>query len=415
MVNVQNVKGFQDKIGVEAIKRKWIKEIVGRSFEAYGFEPAETPVIESEEFVKGDNARDDAVRDVYILEDRAKRKLALRFEFTFQLKRIAKGQKLPYKRYQIGEVFRDEPIRAGRSRQFTQMDADVIGSTIKDEAECIKILNNIFSELEIPVVIYINNRKLINEILVEQKIRERDRGQIIRELDKLDKLSEKEVADNLKKFGAEKLVKLFKQSEKAFEKYNFYKEIKELKIYCKNYGVDVEFRPFLARGLSYYNGSVFEVWSSSKSILDPLSRSKFSRVARQPEEPVTSKELNVSLCGGGSYLANDIQSTGISIGLEPVSLLCKKDFSLNLVQVISLGQDKEAIRICESLRDKGRNVFLILDKTVGKAMEYANSKNVSKVIFVGGEEVKKKKFKVRDMKSGKESLLSEGELVKEIC
>src|SRR3989344_3496609 len=150
MVNVQNVKGFQDKIGVEAIKRKWIKEIVGRSFEAYGFEPAETPVIESEEFVKGDNARDDAVRDVYILEDRAKRKLALRFEFTFQLKRIEKGQKLPYKRYQIGYNFRDEPIRQGRTRQFVQADADIVGSSVKDEAEILAMSKKVFDKLNIP-------------------------------------------------------------------------------------------------------------------------------------------------------------------------------------------------------------------------------------------------------------------------
>ncbi|MBU4116795.1 MAG: ATP phosphoribosyltransferase regulatory subunit, partial [Nanoarchaeota archaeon] len=129
------VKGFKDYAGKEAQKRAQIKNIIVETFEQYGFEPAETPIIEYEEFVKGNNSQDEAVRDVFKLKDRGKRKLALRYEFTFQLKRLAKNKKLPYKRYQIGPVFRDEPIRPGRTRQFIQCDADIIGSTIKDEAE----------------------------------------------------------------------------------------------------------------------------------------------------------------------------------------------------------------------------------------------------------------------------------------
>ncbi|MFH1521540.1 MAG: ATP phosphoribosyltransferase regulatory subunit, partial [archaeon] len=113
-MKTQTVKGFQDATGEDALKRMKVKKIIQEQFELYGFEPAETPTIEFEEFVKGDNINDEAVRDVFKLEDRGKRKLALRFEFTFQLKRIAKNQKLPYKRFQIGTVFRDEPIRKGR-------------------------------------------------------------------------------------------------------------------------------------------------------------------------------------------------------------------------------------------------------------------------------------------------------------
>ena len=86
---------------------------------------------------------------------KGKRKLALRYEFTFQLKRIAKNQKLPYKRFQIGSVFRDEPIRKGRLRQFIQCDVDVIGSSIKDEVECLSLGKNIFEKLNIPIKIYV--------------------------------------------------------------------------------------------------------------------------------------------------------------------------------------------------------------------------------------------------------------------
>jgi histidyl-tRNA synthetase len=384
MVKKQLVKGFSDFVGADALKRAKIVDIIRKQFELYGFEPSETPVVEFEEFVRGENVSDEAVRDVFKLEDRGKRKLALRYEFTFQLKRLAKNQKLPYKRFQIGVVFRDEPVKEGRSRQFIQCDIDTVGSGLKDEAEILAVVSKVFEKLGISIKIYFNNRKLINEILVSEGVDEKNREQVIRELDKLDKLSEKDVADNLKKFGAEKLLKIFRGKGKDFEKYNFYKEIKELKKACKSYGVVPEFRPFLARGLSYYNGSVFEVWS---------------------------KELNVSLAGGGSYLVGDVQATGIAFGFEPIYLLSKVEGDAAKVQVISIGEDVAAVGLAEKLREKGVSVNLVLDKSIGKAMEYANAKGIGKVVFVGKDEVVKEKFKVKDMKSGDESFLGESEII----
>jgi len=165
-MRIQTVKGFRDFVGDDALKRMKMKKIIQEQFELYGFEPVETPIIEFEEFVKGNNSNDEAVRDIFRLTDRGKRELALRYEFTFQMKRIAKNQKLPYKRFQIGKVFRDEPIRKGRLREFIQCDADIVGSSMKDEVECLKLGKNIFEKLGLPVKIYVNNRKLINEILV---------------------------------------------------------------------------------------------------------------------------------------------------------------------------------------------------------------------------------------------------------
>lgn len=384
MVNSKTVKGFRDFVGAEALKRSKILKIIQGQFELYGFEPTETPVVEFEEFVVGDNRNDEAVRDIFKLEDRGKRELALRYEFTFQLKRLARNQKLPFKRYQIGVVFRDEPIREGRSRQFVQCDVDTVGSNVKDESEILAVVDGVFRKLGILAKIYVNNRKLINEILVSEGVKEKDRAQVIRELDKLDKLSKKEVADNLKKLGAEKLLKIFCGKESDFEKYNFYGEVKELKKYCKSYGVVVEFRPFLARGLSYYNGSVFEVWS---------------------------KDLNVSLAGGGSYLVNDIQACGIAFGFEPICLLSKVEGDTTKVQIVSIGEDEIVIGLAKKLREVGVSVNVVLDKSVGKALEYANVKGIGKVVIVGAEEVKKGKFKVKDMGSGDEKFLSENEIV----
>jgi len=370
------VKGFKDYSGEDAKKRAEIKKILVETFEKYGFEPAETPIIEYEEFVKGENPGDEAVRDVFKLQDRGKRKLALRYEFTFQLKRLAKNKKLPYKRYQIGDVFRDEPIKQGRTRQFIQCDIDVVGSTIKNEAEVLSLTKEVLEKLGIKSKIYINNRKLINEILIKNKIKENDLENVIREIDKLNKITKKEIKKNLKKYNAEKIIDLFEKDEKEFEKYENYKEIKELKKYCKFFNVDVEFKPSLARGLSYYNGSVFEI---------------------------ESKKIKVSICGGGSYLINGIQSTGIAFGFEPIFLIADLNIKKEKYLVISLNQDKEAIKLTNKLR-KNNSVSIFYGKP-SKALEYANSYNYNKVIFVGEKEVKSKNFVVKNMDTGRQQIM----------
>ncbi len=380
----ETVKGFRDIEGQEATKRLEIQKILISEFEKYGFEFVETPVIEYEEFVKGENTSDEAVSDIFKLKDRGERKLALRYEFTFQLKRLAENKKLPYKRFQIGPVFRDEPISPNRFRQFTQCDVDVIGSGLKDEAEILALTNSILKKLGIKFTIYFNNRKLLNEI-IDSLSTKTEKEQIIREIDKLDKLSEKEVISNLKKYKAEKLVSILKNKKDYFKKFSSYKEVEDLEKYCKMYGIKVEFSPFLARGLSYYNGSIFEIKSDIKE----------------------------TICAGGSYLVNGMQSTGISFGLDRLTFVSKLKVLNKKVLIISLDQDKKAIEIAEKIRESNISCTVMYGKP-SKALEYANSKDIGCVIFVGENEVKAKKFKIKDMKSGKESMVSEKDLIKNL-
>jgi histidyl-tRNA synthetase len=374
-MNTEIMKGFRDFTGEEAEKRQKIKDILAETFKKYGFEVAETPIIESEEFVKGENKEDEAVSDIYKLKDKGERNLALRYEFTFQLKRIASNKKLPYKRYQIGEVFRDEPTNTRRFRQFTQCDIDTIGSTIKDEAEILAIAKEVLDKIEIKNEIYVGNRKLINEILEKEGIK--DKQGVLREIDKMDKLEEKEVKTNLKKYNAEKLLNIFKQSESFFKKYEAYKEVEELKKFCKYYNIKINFQPSLVRGLSYYNGNVFEI---------------------------KSKEMKETISGGGSYKTNGVQTTGIAFGLDRLAMLSKIKEEKEKYLVISLDEDKKAIEIAQKLREKGENVVMFYGKP-SKALDYANSYKINKVIFVGKDEVKEKKFKVKDMTSGRTSVL----------
>ena len=368
----ETVKGFKDYSGEEARKKAEIRKILVRTFEKYGFWPAETPIIEYEEFVKGENPDDEVISDIFKLKDKGKRNLALRYEFTFQLNRLAKNKKLPYKRYQIGEVFRDEPVSANRFRQFTQCDIDVVGSDIRDEAEILAMVSEILNKARIKLKIYINNRKLLNEILNELKIRNKE--QAIREIDKFDKLLEKEVKVNLKKIGAEKVLDIIKKPESYFKKYEAYKEIEQLKKFCKIYGIKVLFSPTIVRGLSYYNGNVFEI---------------------------KVKGIKETIAAGGSYLCEKTQATGISFGLERLMLVSKIKSEDEKTLIISLNQDAEAIRLTQKLRKKNQITSIYYGKP-SKALEYADSYNFQKVIFVGSKEVKAKKFKVKDMKTGKE-------------
>jgi len=379
---MESVKGFKDYTEEEAAKKAEIKKILIETFEKYGFEPAETPIVEYEEFVRGENEKDEAVSDIFRLQDRGKRNLALRYEFTFQLKRIAKNKKLPYKRYQIGEVFRDEPISANRLRQFTQCDVDVIGSTIKDEAEILALTGEALRNLGIKPIILVNSRKLLNEILDELGIK-KDREQVLREIDKIDKLPEAEVRKNLKKLKAENVLDYLKKGEKYFSMFKSYQDIIELLKYCNYFGIKALFSPTIIRGLSYYNGTVFEV---------------------------KAEGIKETLVAGGSYRIDDIQSTGISFGLERIALLSKIEKDEDTIIIVSLGEDKEAIKLAQSLRKKAKSVRLYYGKP-SKALEYANSKNVAKAIFIGKEEVARKKFKVKDLRTGKEKLVSEKELI----
>ncbi|HKL24060.1 MAG TPA: HisS family protein, partial [Candidatus Nanoarchaeia archaeon] len=352
----------------------------------YGFQPAETPVIEYEDFVTGreddnskeSNQEDEAISDVFKLKDKGERNLALRYEFTFQLKRLMQNKKLPYKRYQIGPVFRDEPVSANRVRQITQCDVDIIGSEIKDDAEILALSAEILAQLGIKSRILVNNRKLMNEILEAEGVKKQDLEQALREIDKYDKLPESQVKENLKKLGAGEVLDKIKQGEKFFSQFESYKEILELIRYCSYYGIKVSFSPTIVRGLSYYNRTVFEI---------------------------KGQGIKETIIAGGSYNFNNQQCVGISFGLERLSVLADISYEKQKTLVVSLNEDKKAIQIAQKLRRQGLMVSVYYGKP-SKALNYANSYNIQRVIFVGAKEVQQKKFKVKNMKTGKEKYLT---------
>ncbi|MBU0760909.1 MAG: histidine--tRNA ligase [Nanoarchaeota archaeon] len=406
-IEINTVKGFQDFLPPESLKREAVRKVVEKWFKRYGFLPVETPIVEYDELMKGDSlpseGEDAAVSERFRLQDRGGRNLGLRYEFTFQLARIFDKNpniKLPFRRFQIGEVFRDEPVSQVRFRQFTQCDADVIGDeSANADAECLALFAEILKELKVKTEIQVNNRKLLTSIIESVQI-SRVKN-VMRELDKIEKVGFDEVKSNLRKWaGLNQIVTMFKIFEKDmdFFRKNAFQgvdEIEELIETCKQYGLKVKFNPFLVRGLGYYTGNIFEIREAGGKN---------------------------SIAGGGrydktvgKYLTKNIPAVGISFGLERLTELADvKVGRCPEVLVLSISQDLIAMKLAQKLRKEG--VSCVVDfRKPGKALEYANALGIPNVVFVGEEEVGKKKYKLKNMRSGKEQLLGEGQLMKKVC
>ncbi len=401
LIEVDTVKGFQDFLPPESLKRKLVKEVIEKYFTLYGFLPIETPLVEFDELMKSDNLQgeDEAVSDRFRLKDRGGRNLGLRYEFTFQLARIFKlnpNIKLPFKRYQIGENFRDEPIGPGRFRQFTQCDIDIVGEgSVDADAEILAATRDIFSALKIDTAIYVNNRKLLGALIDSVQIG--DKPSVMRELDKLSKVGEDMVKSNLRKYAdANQILTLFKLLEKdlAFFLENAFdgaKEIEDLQKKCRLYGVKIKLEPTMIRGLSYYTGNIFEV--------------------RLPGKPN-------SIAGGGrydnvvgKYFQRLIPAVGISFGLERLTELATVEMPVPVTAIIvSFNKDAYALKLVQMLRENGIACVFTSGKPA-KALDYANSLQIPYAVFVGDEEIAKRKVKIKNMQSGEEKYINEKQLM----
>lgn len=400
----ETVKGFRDYLAPESLIRDKLKKIAEKNFKLYGFQPIETPLVEFDELMRSDsiNGEDEAIADRFRLKDKGGRNLGLRYEFTFQLARIFKlnpNLKLPFRRYQIGENFRDEPIRLGRFRQFTQCDIDIVGDpTVNADAECIAVASDILNELKVKEFeIRVNNRKLMDEIVNSVKIKETK--QVMKELDKLDKIGEDDVKANLRKYAdSTQILTLFKLMEKDIEFFtkNMFEgatELADLISACEEYGIKVKFSPSLVRGLSYYTGNIFEFVVNKTSV---FGGGRYDDLV-------------------GKYLGRQIPAVGISFSLESMMALFEEEISkLKLdsipeVIIASINKDKDARKLAKKLRKA--SISCMIMQGAGKSLEYANSQSTPFVLFIGNEEVQSKKYKLKEMKSGKEQELTEKQLV----
>ncbi len=419
-VEPKTLPGFMELLPSMQIKFNRIKNIIRHTYEKYGFLPIDTPVIESSEVLLA-KAGGETEKQIYRF-NKGDSDLSLRFDLTVPLaKYVAKNYNditFPFRRYQIGKVYRGERTQRGRYREFYQCDIDIIDNenlNIINDAEIPSIIYNIFKEINFgKFTIRINNRKVLNGFFEALNLFDKITD-ILRIVDKIDKIGKDKVSDMLDELGlsseqVKNIIEFISTKENVIdylkslkiENKLFNEGVLELEIvqkYMKSFGVPDDYYMIdlsIARGLDYYTGTVYE-----------------TTIDDYPQIG--------SICSGGRYdnLAEyytdkKLPGVGISIGLTRLFFvlneynLIEKNENLSIAEylIIPMVEDLSyPISVATKLREKGKNVEIYFDnKSMKKKMNYANKQNVPYVIIIGEDEISANKVMLRNMTTGEQEL-----------
>lgn len=445
-------KGTRDFGVSEMVKRNYIFNIIRSVFQLYGFKPIETPAMENLSTLLGKYGEEGdrlifkilnsgdflsgmpensfiAAKSQEVVKFITEK--ALRYDLTVPFARFVVMHQneitFPFKRYQIQPVWRADRPQKGRYREFNQCDVDVIGSdSLLNELELIQIVDDIFSQLKIAVVIKLNNRKILTgiaEVIGEaEKIID-----ITVAIDKLDKIGLDGVNFELSEKGISKEV-LLKLQSILFLQGTYYgnteiilcelkkvlsaseiglkgiTEVETIFEYLKTIKIKsaVEFDLTLARGLNYYTGAIFEV---------------------------KSKEMAMgSIAGGGRYddLTGifglpDVSGVGISFGadriydvLNELKLFPENAEGTTQLLFVNFGpaEEKYCLQILEEVRKKGICAELYPSSAkMKKQLDYANSYNIPYVAIVGSDEMNSGTIMLKNMNSGEQNKVTMPDLI----
>jgi histidyl-tRNA synthetase len=407
-INLQTLKGFRDFLPKEKIIREQIISKIKKSFHDNGFEPIETPTVEYASVLQGKSGQE-ADKLMYTFKDRGGRDIGLRYDQTVPTARFLSQHQhsLPkfFRRYQIQNVFRAENTQAGRYREFLQCDCDIFGSKSNiADAEIVATFYKTYISLGLnDFTIYINDRSQLVETVAKFAKKNDDIFNIIQIIDKLDKIGDKLVIEELQsKFLSEKsaveLLNNLKDNTPS-------KNLKEIIEIATDLGVPASgiiFEPYLARGLDYYTGIIFE--------------------GKLPE-------LKSGSLGGGGRYDNLIQdlggpntpAVGFAIGFDRTVEALKEKNILQisekpltvLVTIFNEKTLKHSLRVADKLRDCriATEVYLEYDK-IGKQIKFADSKNIPYVVIIGEDEMLTNTIKVKELETESEKVFSTDEFIK---
>lgn len=415
-MDYQNVRGTQDYLPEAEVLRRRVRRTLEDIFIQYGCKPLETPILNYTELLAskyGGGA--EILEEMYTLSDRGKRELALRYDLTIPFAKVIAmnpSVRMPFKRYEIGKVFRDGPIKTGRFREFTQCDVDMVGVDSQiAEVELMMMALDVFRKLGLEVTIQYNNRKLLTGLLEVFQTPAEKMNKVVLILDKLEKVGAGGVVNELTDLGLESTtihnIKQFLNSKNNTE-YSYFKpftnknsllqkglnELMELEGYLEGLGMKTEciFNPFLARGLDIYTGSIYEIFLTDESI----------------KSSIGSGGRYDNAIGGLLGTDQKFSTVGISFGLDVIYTAISykqmnQEESTIDYYVIPINTEKESLKVARQLRERGYNVEMELGrKKLGKLMEKANKEGFPNVIIIGEEEVKLNQIKIKEMKSGQE-------------
>lgn len=421
--------GFMELLPEDQILFNNMMDTIRKNYEKYGFIPVDTPVIEKSEVLlaKGGGETE---KQIYRF-NKGDSDLSLRFDLTVPLARYVSQHMndltFPFRRYQIGKVYRGERNQKGRFREFFQCDIDIIGNgklNLINDAEIPSIIYSTFKDLGFETfTIHINNRKLLNGFFEYLEIE--DKAEVLRTIDKIDKIGEEAVkkellALNIKEAAVEKIMEFigikgsnkeiiealnnlgidnegFTMGAEQLSKVVYY--IGEFGVPEKNFNIDLK----IARGLDYYTGTVYEtILDDYPSIGSVCSGGRYDDLA-------------------GYYTTQKLPGVGISIGLTRLfyqlreANIIKGSGASTLTKVLVIPMDDKieySIMVRNKLKDKGiiSEVFLE-DTKFPKKLNYANKLNIPYVIIIGEEERNTGILTLKDMAEGKQQKLTIEEIL----
>ncbi|MBQ7153316.1 MAG: histidine--tRNA ligase [Clostridia bacterium] len=433
LITPKTLSGFMELLPSEQMQFEKIRAVLEETYRLYGFYPLDTPVLESSDVLLA-KAGGETEKQIYRFQ-KGDNDLTMRFDLTVPLaKYVAKNAgelAFPFRRYQIGKVYRGERAQRGRFREFYQSDIDIIGDgslSIRNDAEMPSIIYTIFTKLGLDdFVIRINNRKILTGFYAMLGLSDRA-AEIMRIVDKTDKIGREKVADELRELGVSeeqigKILDLMSlkgtnsellASLRAIPSENeqFCEGVDELEqviagiaaygVPEKNYSIDLS----IARGLDYYTGTVYE-----------------TTLCRYPEIG--------SVCSGGRYdnLAGyytnrKLPGVGISIGLTRLFFILSDRSCVSTaftspadLLVVPMTDDPEpAFAAGAAFRSGGikTQVYLESGKLKSK-LNYANRTGIPFVLFIGEDELASGKYTLKNMDTGEQISAEAEELIRVIA
>lgn len=428
----KTLPGFMELLPQEQILFNQMKEKIQKTYEKFGFLPIDTPIIESTEVLLA-KAGGETEKQLYSFT-KGDSNLTLRFDLTVPLAKYvamhANELSFPFRRYQIGKVYRGERAQRGRFREFYQCDIDVIGDgelNIINDAEIPSIMYNVFKELGLEnFTIRINNRKILNGLFEDINAKEVS-ADIMRTIDKIEKIGTEKVKAEIKELGIsdeniEKVIRFITIEGTTDEKLQ---ELQNMKIDNETYKQGVQelieviryIRLFnvpeecfavdvsIARGLDYYTGTVYETFLNDyKSIGSICSGGRYNNLSEY-------------------YTDRKMPGVGMSIGLtrlffvlNDMNLIKATQKSISKILVVSMVPDlKPAIETANALRAAGINSEIYFDdKKIKAKFKYADKLQIPYVIVIGEDEVNSGTVTLKNMETGEQQKYLLEEVIKQI-
>lgn len=421
-VKPRTLSGYMELLPKDQIKFNNMLDIIKRNYEYFGFLPLDTPILEASEVLLA-KVGGETEKQIYRIEDKV-----MRFDLTVPLAKYVVlnygNLSFPFRRYQIGKVYRGERAQKGRFREFYQADIDIIGDnelSIYNDAEIPYIIYKIFKELNIgEFKIKINNRKLLNGYFEYLEINDKA-SSIMNIIDKLRKIGASEVTEELISIGIkeEKVkniiafvtmnadIEVLKKFKLNIDNKNFSEGVNELDQvikYSNNLGLDkkyIEIDLTISRGLDYYTGTVYETYLNDYPNIG-------------------------SICSGGRYdnLASYytdkvLPGVGISIGvtrlfdqLLELNLIKDEEINVSDILIIPMTENYEYISKCykEVQKNKKKTQIFYEKRSIKSIINYALSLNVKKVMFIGDDEVNNNTVTIKDLDKGEQNTIKINEM-----